>query len=285
MICLSNLIKADYVAMSTAYKLRMPGTEAEIEEEASDGGNISATQPQGAIQNNTVDEQQAELHQQMAQQRREAEKVLVEAKQSAEQIVQQAKQEAAALRQEAVDKIEQERQQTLAAAQEKGHKDGQRLGYTEGYEEGIQHARAENRRIGDSLQAALEHFELEKQKMLAQNLDDLKYLALEVASKIVQRQLLDDKGLYLGMIRSALNTFKEYHWVDIYLSDEEGVSVYLEQNLAQEIASHSEYINIRTKGELPKGSCIVETDAGVVDVSVDTQLKQIEQLFEMEGTN
>ena len=33
MICLSNLIKADYVAVSTAYKLRTPGAEYAEEKE------------------------------------------------------------------------------------------------------------------------------------------------------------------------------------------------------------------------------------------------------------
>ena len=115
---------------------------------------------------------------------------------------------------------------------------------------------------------------------MAKNLDELKYLALEVASKVVHRQLLDDKGLYLGMIRSALNTFKEYRWIDIYLSDEEGLAVYLEENLAKEIAGQSEYINIRPKVDLPPGTCIVETDAGVVDASVSTQLRYIKEALE-----
>ena len=279
MICLSNLIKADYVAVSTAYKLRTPGAEYAEEKEEKKVEEVSVgselTEKEMALL-----EELAHLEEEIVLRRQEIDAVVAEAQKEANRIVEEGKKKAASLLREAEQQIAQEKAQALEQAKAQGHKEGHRLGHAEGYEDGVQAAKMENRQIGESLQAVLDNFEENQQRILAKNLDELKYLALEVASKVVHRQLLDDKGLYLGMIRSALNTFKEYRWIDIYLSDEEGLAVYLEENLAKEIAGQSEYINIRPKVDLPPGTCIVETDAGVVDASVSTQLRYIKEALE-----
>jgi len=279
MICLSNLIKADYVAVSTAYKLRTPGAEYAEEKEEKKVEDVSVgselTEKEMALL-----EELAHLEEEIVLRRQEIDAVVAEAQKEADRIVEEGKKKAASLLREAEQQIAQEKAQALEQAKAQGHKEGHRLGHAEGYEDGVQAAKMENRQIGESLQAVLDNFEENQQRILAKNLDELKYLALEVASKVVHRQLLDDKGLYLGMIRSALNTFKEYRWIDIYLSDEEGLAVYLEENLAKEIAGQSEYINIRPKVDLPPGTCIVETDAGVVDASVSTQLRYIKEALE-----
>ncbi|MBR6755562.1 MAG: hypothetical protein IKM15_01230 [Peptococcaceae bacterium] len=276
---MSNLIKADYVAVSTAYKLRTPGAEYAEEKEEKKVEEVSVgselTEKEMALL-----EELAHLEEEIVLRRQEIDAVVAEAQKEADRIVEEGKKKAASLLREAEQQIAQEKAQALEQAKAQGHKEGHRLGHAEGYEDGVQAAKMENRQIGESLQAVLDNFEENQQRILAKNLDELKYLALEVASKVVHRQLLDDKGLYLGMIRSALNTFKEYRWIDIYLSDEEGLAVYLEENLAKEIAGQSEYINIRPKVDLPPGTCIVETDAGVVDASVSTQLRYIKEALE-----
>lgn len=281
MICLSNLIKADYVAVSETYKLRTPGVEY-AEEKEKEEKKVAETTPAAELTEREMAllEELAQLEQEVVQRRQEVDMVIAEAQKEAERIIEEGKRAAASLRQESEQQIAAEKNQVLEQARAQGHKEGHRLGYAEGYDDGVQAAKVENRQIGESLQAVLNDFEEKEQKILAKNLDELKYLALEVASKVVHRQLLDDKGLYLGMIRSALNTFKEYRWVDIYLSDEDGLAVYLEENLAKEIAGQSEYINIRPKVDLPPGTCIVETDAGVVDASVGTQLRYIKEVLE-----
>ena len=280
MICLSNLIKADYVAVSAAYKLRTPGAEyAEEKEEKKTVETLEET-VELTEQEMALREELMQLEQEIILRRQEIDEIVAEAQREAARIVDEGKRTVASLRQEAEQQIAGEKEKALEQARQQGHKEGQRLGHAEGYEDGLRAAKAENRQVAESLQVVLNNFEENQQRILAKNLDELKYLALEVASKVVHRQLLDDKGLYLGMIRSALNTFKEYRWIDIYVSDEDGLAVYLEENLAKEIAGQSEYINVRPKVDLPTGTCIVETDAGVVDASVGTQLRYIREALE-----
>lgn len=209
-----------------------------------------------------------------------AESILI-AKGQAQRIIDEAKNEAVIFKKS----LEREMDELCQRAKSEAYTQGQAQGYTDGYDsgftQGMVECKAENLAAAQALTDALNAFEAQKQGMMEKNLDDLKYLALEIASKIIFTKITDDQGIYLKLVEEALENFRAYTWVDVYVSDQEiGLSAYLEEKLALLLARRSTYLRVRTKEELPKGTCIVETDVGVIDASVNVQLEHIQSAFE-----
>jgi flagellar biosynthesis/type III secretory pathway protein FliH len=204
------------------------------------------------------------------------------------QLIAEARQQAGRIRQEALDsthrimaKAEDERRQTLARAEKSGRERGYAEGYDAGYARGYKEAREERRENAEALTRALAALEDEWRDSLAESLDDLKHLALEVAEKVVGREISRDHDIYFNLVEEALRTFRDYEWVDICFSaDDEELAVQVEKKLAGRVTEGNKFVKIRLLKELAPGACIVETNAGVVDVSPDVQLQQISQLME-----
>ena len=261
---MSNLIKADYVQEGNTYTL--------------DPAKMTPRKPRIKTNDtNNQDEQQAadkyqaaelEIQQMLEEARTQAEAILAESRQQAEEIQNQSQAQAEEMRQ----KAEQDGYQTGNA---KGYEDGYEAGFTAGEEKAYQ----DNHAAAIALQQALEDYEKQWQTLLAENIDDLKFLALEIAEKIVEQQINMDEDFYIRMVDKALDSFRNYQWVDIYMDKQPALAVRLEEHLADVMTANSAYLRIHQEKDALPGYLVVESDVGVVDASVQTQLEQVEVLL------
>jgi flagellar biosynthesis/type III secretory pathway protein FliH len=204
------------------------------------------------------------------------------------QLIMEARQQAGRIKQEALDSAHktltaaaQERERLLAEAEKSARERGYAEGYDAGYAKGYKEARESQREIATALTEAFSALENEWERHLSESLDDLKYLALEVAEKIVGREIAADRDIYFGMIDEALRAFRDYDWVDVCFSaEDEELAARVEKKLAERVTAGNKFVKIRLLKELPPAACIVETNAGAVDVSPGVQLHQISRLLE-----
>jgi flagellar assembly protein FliH len=251
MILLANIIKSDHVNLGEYYALNPDIFKPCLEAEETDERETEAM---------------AFSRQLIAEARQQAGRVKQEALDSAHKILTEA---------------ENERRQILSQAEKSGYERGYAEGYDAGYAKGYKDARAERLENAEALTRALAAVESEWQRYLAESLDDLKYLALEAAEKIVGREIARDRDIYCGLVDEALKTFRGYEWVDIcFASEDEELAAYVEKKLAGRVTADNRFVKIRLLKELQPAACVVETNAGVVDVSPDVQLRQITQLLE-----
>lgn len=90
---------------------------------------------------------------------------------------------------------------------------------------------------------------------------------------------MDDKERIVRIVRTALNTVRGQQKVTVRVApaDETAVSEALAAMTAG--SSGSAFLTIMADARLPRDSCILESELGVVDASLETQLKALENAF------
>ena len=141
----------------------------------------------------------------------------------------------------------------------------------EGYQDGLEEGK-------------MEHSE----KMLETILSSVEFIEgientlVQVVSQAVRKIIgeMDDKERIVSLVKNALNTVRGQQKVTIRVApaDEPAVS----QALAMMTAAPSgtSFLTIVSDARLQRDSCILESELGVVDASLETQLKAIENAFQ-----
>lgn len=169
------------------------------------------------------------------------------------------------------------------AAIEERLKAAQKQGWEDGLNEGLLRGRAETegatfrqregvaQTLGEFAQARTEYFHRVEAEVVA--------LALAVVRKILRREAQVDPMLLSGLVRVALEKMTAGHTVRMRVHP-------------SQIAAWREYFAAQTDmplvpelsgdATLDQNCCQLETELGVTDISLETQLKEIEQgLFDL----
>lgn len=161
-------------------------------------------------------------------------------------------------------------------AYKSGYADGKAQGYEEGYKRAIAEA---NERLDIELK------EIERQRkalyeekaiILRQSEEELVMLALEIAEKILDTELQNEKT-YNNLIRKTLKNLRGRKSIKLYVSKEDFDKVSANKGYITSSIEGLDNIEIIGDEYLTRGSCIVDGGIGVIDGSVDTQLEQIEK--------
>lgn len=152
-----------------------------------------------------------------------------------------------------------------------------------GREDGLREGRA---RMQEELAAAvaelrgkmaqsLEDLAILPQLMAEQSESDLVQLAIEIAKKIVHREVTVDREIVLSLVRVALSRINRRSVARIHLNPDE----------YQFVLNHREKLGTGYALELVEdptidpGGCVVETDFGDIDARISQQFAEIERGF------
>jgi flagellar assembly protein FliH len=104
---------------------------------------------------------------------------------------------------------------------------------------------------------------------------DMVALALAVARRILHRELTMAPEALLGLVKAALDKMeaREVHKVRVSRSDAALVRQFFEQN------GSPDRVEVVADANLAPGSVLIESNHGLLDASVDTQLAEIERGF------
>ncbi|MDR1906669.1 MAG: HrpE/YscL family type III secretion apparatus protein [Puniceicoccales bacterium] len=185
-----------------------------------------------------------------------AQELIDEANKNAEKIIQEANAKSQQILDEALDK----RTQIFEEAK-KYYENEAKRGYDDGYATG--------------------KAEMAKQlaELAVKNADNVKYLENSVASLVVkalQRIIgeVDRRELIVNIVRQALKAVKNQQEAILKVSPKDSQAV--RDNL-KEILSDGvvDYLEVVADSRLKPGTCILETDLGVIDASLDVQVEAI----------
>lgn len=236
--------------------------EAAPEEEQLSPEEILRQQLTAEITREVRAECSKKLREEQETQRAAYEQYMEKARAKAEKIKEQAETEAAAL-----------------VAKANGEANGIReAARAAGYEEGV------NRKI-EQIEAVLadlgQTLETLKDDQLAFEEDfakELRELSLEISEKLVCTMIDRDDSLLLGLVRRAVKPIREAGWIKIDVSDKLGdYAAVLEKMIAN--ARPTQKIEVETRRDAHKGTCVIQTADGVVVASVLTQLANIRTYF------
>ncbi len=255
MILLSNIIKAEYVIF--------------------DGGNASSD-----IQANKAEHPEPKAISAMREDLYEIynhrEEIISEANENALRIINSA-------RISAQEEIAKCKKKGYDEGYDSGVEEGRKRGYVEGYDAGeiriseALHIQSEARM--SELAEMLEKVEERKEEMISEYEDNLSKLAIEIAEKIIRQKIDSNDNVISGIIRGAIKDYKNAEWIKVYISErDDSKQIKADKDLIKELEGISKDVKFEVSDDLRQGSVIVEMPDGLVDASVDTQLKNFKEM-------
>ncbi len=180
---------------------------------------------------------------------------------------------------EAVTKPEELLAQARAEAEEirrRAYEEGRH----EGYREGLAQARAEAEAIRQRARNVLREAEATRRRILDELEPELRELAVEIAEKIVARQLELQPDSIAAVAREALTAVRDRESVVIYVHPSQ--LLHLQRALPELQALLPENASVRIIGDadLKTGGVLVETERGLVDATVDVRWRQVLKALE-----
>lgn len=192
---------------------------------------------------------------------KEAERMLSSAKAQADEILKKAESEAVDIK-------------------EKAHSEGLDKGYTDGfnvaYEKNKAKLEEETVKFLLELRDMVNEYRDFNDRLVAQNIDELKDVTVSIAEKVVQVSLKTSGEIIKKMIVSSTEKMRYKEWARIYIARSDS-SLLIEGNtdLLRSIAHVSENIKIIAMDDAAPGTCIIELPDQVIDASASTQIENI----------
>ncbi|MDD4571259.1 MAG: FliH/SctL family protein [Clostridia bacterium] len=220
----------------------------------------------------------------------EAQKVLHEAFAKAKHIVETAKKYGTEQVQETRKRMNEEYTKMKKQGHEEGFAiglaEGQKLGtdsgYREGYSDGLKNAAEENRRVLNELSLMLEQVEKEKERILQKYEEDIEILALGIAKKIIKQEISSNEQVMAGIIKNAIDTYRNQTWVRIYVSKSQSDTfLKADNNIIKALAEVSDNVKIIPDPDMSDFDCVIEMPNQIIDLGVDVQVKNIEEAIDI----
>ena len=158
-----------------------------------------------------------------------------------------------------------------AAALEKAAEEAYELKREEGYRDGIEEGKLEHaEKVVETILTSVEFIE------------GIETTLVNVVNQAIRKIIGDmaDRDRIVAIVRNALNVVRGQQKVTVRVapSDEPAVSEALAAMTSS--ASGSSFLTVVADARLEKDSCILESELGVVDASLETQLKALENAFQ-----
>ncbi|MCK7485707.1 MAG: FliH/SctL family protein [Bacillus subtilis] len=147
----------------------------------------------------------------------------------------------------------------------------------EGFEYGVEAAKRELARFNESLSAFLNA----KEKALENVSGDIAFIAIKVAEKIIKTEVACDETIVLNIVSQTLKEIgKDESSIIIKVHPFETEIV--KENMPKLFPYGSVHTKITVISDetIDQGSCIVETNNGMVDAKFSTQLQILKKAFE-----
>lgn len=161
---------------------------------------------------------------------------------------------------------ERQQQARLSALEREAFAKGYEQGERAGLQAGGARAEAMLRRLAQTLQDLAEL----RREMIRQTERQMVQLALAIAKRVVRREIALDRELTRSMARLAMERLGDSTTVTVCLHSED---------MAYVASGHDEWerphVSVVADPEVSRGGCVVESDFGFVDASVEAQFQEI----------
>ena len=144
----------------------------------------------------------------------------------------------------------------------------------EGYEEGMNQAKADIENLRNSLGA----FVSAKQEVFDYIAPDILEISVDIAKKIIKKEIQQDPTIILENIVDLLKTLsKEETRVTLRVNPEQAVLIKQKIPEVVEMAGSEAKINVISDENISYGGCMVTTTNGIIDATIETQMSIISE--------
>lgn len=195
------------------------------------------------------------------------EDVLFEAKKKAEEITSQAKEKAEVI-------LNQVKTQ-IAEIEEKAKEEAHQQGFDAGKEKGIKSGEEGIKKVLSEIQNVLIEAKHKRQEIVQTNQEMIVELAFMIAKKIIKAESITNKEAILKNLTAALKKIKDKEKIKVKINPVHLAELNKEELLAN--ASGREGITFEEDTNIEPGGCIIETNFGLIDATISSQLEVIQE--------
>ncbi len=105
-------------------------------------------------------------------------------------------------------------------------------------------------------------------------------LALKAAKKIVAKELEINSETIVDIVMQAIKPVTQNHFIRIYVNKEDKEIIDQKKNEIRKILEHVESLMIEERADINRGGCVIETEAGIINATLDNQWRALEAAFE-----
>ncbi len=145
----------------------------------------------------------------------------------------------------------------------------------DGYEAGIKDGRAEIERMRNDFLKEKKQQQSEYVEMLESMESDLVGIMLEVFERVTKVLSADKKDIMVHLIDNALNHIESSKEFVIRVSKDDYQFVTKHKEFLQEAVPQNGSLEIVKDATLERNQCLIETDGGIFDCSLDVQLENL----------
>jgi type III secretion protein L len=160
----------------------------------------------------------------------------------------------------------------IAAAQERAQLEAEELkkkGYDDGYQEGLAQL---NEQI-----IALDN---EKKRLRHEMNQLILPLALKAAKKVVAGELKAHPETIVNIVFQALAPVMQNHKITIYVNKADKEVLEAEKPQLKEKLEQIESLAIKERDDISPGGCMIETESGIINATIENQWRGIESAFD-----
>jgi flagellar assembly protein FliH len=104
-------------------------------------------------------------------------------------------------------------------------------------------------------------------------------LALEIARKVIRREVSVDEELILTLVKVALSRLAEQTVMTVRVNPKDYQSIQRHQAAYSPTKGLNEGVKLIEDPSISRGGCLIETESGIIDGRIDEQLREIEKGF------
>lgn len=165
-------------------------------------------------------------------------------------------------------RVEQELKQ-LKTTTEKKCKELKETARAEGFQEGLEQF---NQHIV-SLEEKKRQLYHETQRLIIP-------LALKAAKKIVAQELKLHADVIVEIVKQTLKPVLQNHRIKIFVNKEDRAALESNKDSIKSILEQVETLSIEDRPDIERGGCIIETESGIINATLDNQWKALEAAFQ-----
>ena len=199
--------------------------------------------------------------------------ILTRAKEEAKSIIDQAEQQ----KYEILKQIQKEKETIFQESFQKGQKQGYQEGYEEGSQKGYREGKQEVATLKQEAKQILQSAHEEKKKIIGDIEPKMVQLIGDILEKMIDGVTRFHPTTILYLIKKGFEETSFRENLQIYVSEEDYDTVLkYKEDLLQDIESEGDIVFVK-ESSLQAGDCIIETPAGNIDCSLDSQLQEIKK--------
>ena len=105
-------------------------------------------------------------------------------------------------------------------------------------------------------------------------------LALKAAKKIVGTELQSHPETIVEIVRQNLKAVTQAHHIKIYVNRKDYEFLEKKKKEIKKILDHVQTFTVEEREDVSSGGCIIETEAGIINASLENQWRALEAAFE-----